>query len=159
MKRILFIELLGGIGDLLIALPAIKALALSHPQAHITVLTFPPGGELLQCDRLIHEVIFAQRGAARQSVEQVLIQQNFDLIVSDVNYDGIADLINNSGAKRTVTNLWRNPPDNQFISDRFCQILFEAGLIATARLRHGRSPQPPLKRGAISRWIKVEQME
>ncbi|OWY69296.1 glycosyl transferase family 9 [cyanobacterium TDX16] len=149
VKRILFIELLGGIGDLIIALPAIKALALSHPQARIAVLTFPPGGELLQSDRHIHEVIFAQRGAARQSVEQILTQQNFDLIVSDVNYDGIAELIHNSGAKRTVTNLWRNPPDNQFISDRFCQILFEAGLIATARLRHGRSPQPPLKRGAI----------
>ncbi|MGL5922971.1 glycosyltransferase family 9 protein, partial [Chroococcidiopsis sp.] len=149
MKRILFIELLGGIGDLIIALPAIKALALSHPQARIAVLTFPPGGELLQSDRHIHEVIFAQRGAARQSVEQILTQQNFDLIVSDVNYDGIAELIHNSSAKRTVTNLWRNPPDNQFISDRFCQILFEAGLIATARLRHGRSPQPPLKRGAI----------
>ncbi|AFY87699.1 glycosyltransferase family 9 protein [Chroococcidiopsis thermalis] len=150
MKRILFIELLGGIGDLIIALPAIKALALSHPQARIAVLTFPPGGELLQSDRHIHEVIFAQRGAARQSVAQILTQQNFDLIVSDVNYDGITELIHNSGAnKRTVTNLWRNPPDNQLISDRFCQILYEEGLIATAGLRHGRSPQPPLKRGAI----------
>jgi len=156
VKRILFIELLGGIGDLIIALPAIKALALSHSQARVTLLTFPPGGELLQNDRFIDEVIFAQRGAARQSVEQILTQQDFDLIVSDVNYDGIADLIHNSGAKRTVTNLWRNPPDNQLIGDRFCQILFEEGLITaspttsnstTARLHHRRSPLTPLMKG------------
>ncbi|PSM47832.1 glycosyltransferase family 9 protein [Chroococcidiopsis sp. CCALA 051] len=157
MKRILFIELLGGIGDLIIALPAIKALALSHPQARIAVLTFPPGGELLQSDRHIHEVIFAQRGAARQSVEQILIQQNFDLIVSDVNYDGIAELIHNSGAKRTVTNLWRNPPDNQLISDRFCQVLYEEGLIATAGLRHGRSPLAPLNKGGTPPLVPHEQ--
>lgn len=44
-QRILFIELLGGIGDLVIALPAIHAVARSHPKAHLTVLTFAPGGE------------------------------------------------------------------------------------------------------------------
>lgn len=129
--RILFIELLGGIGDLVIALPAIKALAIAHPDSQVTVLTFAPGGELLKNDPLIHEVIYAKRGAARQSVVKVL-SQGFDLIVSDTNYDGIADIIRNSSAKRTVTNLWRNPPDNQLVSDRFLQILLEEGLIASS---------------------------
>ena len=40
---ILFVELLGGIGDVLIALPAIQALARSHPDAKLAVLTFAPG--------------------------------------------------------------------------------------------------------------------
>lgn len=137
--KILFIELLGGIGDLLIALPAIKALALTYPQSRVTVLTFPPGGELLKDDPLIHDVIYAKRGEARQSVEEILTQQDFDLIVSDTNYDGIADRIHNSGAKRTVTNLWRNPPDHQLVSDRFVQILLEEELIAPNAILN---PQP-----------------
>lgn len=134
MKRILFIELLGGIGDLLIALPAIKALALTHPESRVTVLTFPPGGELLKSDPLIHDVIYARRGQARQSVEWILAKQDFDLIVSDTNYDGIADRIHNSSAKRTVTNLWRNPPDDWLVSDRFLQILLEEGLITPSAI-------------------------
>lgn len=50
IREILFVELLGSIGDVLIALRAIHALARSHPAAEITVLTLPPGGELLQSD-------------------------------------------------------------------------------------------------------------
>ena len=126
--KILFIELLGGIGDLVIALPAIKSLAIAHPNSQVTVLTFVPGGELLENDPLIHKVIYAKQ--ARQSVLEVLSQQDFDLIVSDTNYDGITDIVRNSRAKRTVTNLWQNPPDNQLVSDRFLQILLEEGLIA-----------------------------
>ena len=57
MREILFVELLGGLGDVLIALPAIQALARSHPEAGLTVLTFPPGGELLEQDPLIHWVV------------------------------------------------------------------------------------------------------
>ena len=47
LREILFVELLGGIGDLVMALPAIHALALSHPQARVSVFTFRPGIELL----------------------------------------------------------------------------------------------------------------
>ena len=110
------------------ALPAIGALARSHPHASITVLTFAPGGELLHhCG--INDVVFAKRGEARQAVEKIL-SRSFDLIVSDTNYEGIPDLIEESGAKRVVTNLWRSPPSNQRVGDRFLQILLEEGLIA-----------------------------
>ncbi|PPS42309.1 glycosyl transferase family 9 [Chroococcidiopsis sp. TS-821] len=128
--KILFVELLGGIGDLIIALPAIKALALTYPQSQVTVLTFPPYGELLKADPLIYEVVYAQKGEVRQAIAQMLAQQHFDIVVSDTNYGGIADIIRESGAQRTVTNLWRNPPDDQLVGDRFLQILQQEGLIA-----------------------------
>ena len=95
MQTILFIELLGGIGDVLIALPAIQALGRSHPDARLTVLTFAPGSELLKGDPLIHQVIGVEREAlnqdhlARNTVEGLLERCTFDLIVSDTNYDGI----------------------------------------------------------------------
>ena len=49
--------------------------------------------------------------------------------MSDTNYDGIAQVIQNSGASRVVTNLWRQPPPDQQVSDRFLQILLAEGLI------------------------------
>jgi len=57
VRKILFVELLGGIGDALIALPAIQALARSHP-AELTVLT-PPGGELLESAPQNTRVVYA----------------------------------------------------------------------------------------------------
>ncbi len=128
MQQILFIELLGGIGDILIALSAIQALARSHVQAEITVLTFAPGGLLLETDPLIDRVVYAEKGNVRAAIEQLLSQQKFDLIVSDTNYDRIDQLISGR-ADRVVTNLWRSPPANQFVSDRFIEILRSEGLI------------------------------
>ncbi|BAU11071.1 glycosyl transferase family 9 [Leptolyngbya sp. NIES-3755] len=130
MRRILFIELLGGIGDVLIALSAIQALARSY-QTKVTVLTFAPGGSLLETDLLIDQVIYAEKGNVRQSIEQMLNEQKFDLIVSDTNYDRIDEVIRDR-ADRVVTNLWRSPPPNQFVSDRFVEILRSEGLISEA---------------------------
>jgi ADP-heptose:LPS heptosyltransferase len=129
IRHILFIELLGGLGDGLIALPAIHALGRSHPQAHLTVLTFPAIAELLHSDPWIHQVVCAPPGEARLSVETLLKQRSFDLIVSDTSYDDIASVIVNSGTPYTVTNLWRSPPTNQRVSDRFLQILEAEGYI------------------------------
>jgi ADP-heptose:LPS heptosyltransferase len=128
MKRILFIELLGGIGDLVIALPAIHALARSHSDAHLTVLTFSPGDSLLTRDPLIDAVVCARKGQAWQSVENLLAEERFDLIVSDTTYDGIAELLQNYPAQ-TITNLWRSPPGDQLVSQRFQEILLSEGLI------------------------------
>ncbi|WP_199290066.1 glycosyltransferase family 9 protein, partial [Leptolyngbya sp. FACHB-36] len=129
MQRILFIELLGGIGDVVIALPAIHALARSHSAAELTVLTFAPGGELLESDPLIHRVVYAKQGEARQAVDHLLAHDRFDLIVSDTNYDGIAEAIQQSGTPRVVTNLWQSPPPNQRVGDRFLSILHVEKLI------------------------------
>ncbi|MBF2075019.1 MAG: glycosyltransferase family 9 protein [Synechococcales cyanobacterium C42_A2020_086] len=129
LHSILFIELLGGMGDLVIALPAMHALARSHPTAQFTVLTFAPAATLLQSDPWVDRVLIAEPGAARAAVERAL-QQPFDLVVSDTNYDGIADLIQQSSAPYTVTNLWRSPPPHQRVSDRFIELLTQDGWIA-----------------------------
>jgi len=127
--KILFVELLGGIGDVLIALPAIESLSCSHPGAEITVLTLPPGGELLETHPRITQVLYADKGNPRKAVEVLLADQTFDLIVSDTNYNGIDEVIQNSGASRVITNLWRKPPPDERVGDRFLQILLAEGLI------------------------------
>lgn len=134
MQNILFVELLGGIGDVLIALSSIQALGRSYPEAKLTVLTFAPGGELLEGDPLIHRIVCVKKDdtnphLARTVVEELLSQEKFDLIVSDTNYDGIEQIIQDSGASRVITNLWRSPPPNERVGDRFIQILLAEELI------------------------------
>jgi ADP-heptose:LPS heptosyltransferase len=135
METILFVELLGGIGDLVIALPAIQALARSHPSAQFTVLTFAAGAEILATDPLIDRVISIEQDqpqslqGARQAVEKLLAHHSYDLIVSDTTYDGIDQVIQQSGAARVVTNLWRSPPIDQRVGERFLEILRTEGLI------------------------------
>lgn len=132
--KILFVELLGGLGDVVIALPAIHALALSNPMAEVTVVTLAPGADLLRADPLVRRVCLAERGSPanpdlpRRALEALLAQEHFDLIVSDTTYAGIADLLETSGA-RVVSNLWRNPPPDQRIEERFLHILVDEGLI------------------------------
>ena len=137
LQQILFVELLEGIGDVLIALAAIQALSRSHPQAKLTVLTFAPGGELLKTDPLIHQVVIAQKAEAREAIVNLLSRQTFDLIVSDTNYDGIDEIIQSSDA-RCATNLWRSPPSDQFVSDRFLEILRFENLITQESIQPAR---------------------
>jgi len=138
VQTILFIELLGGIGDVLIALPAIQALGRAYPQAKLTVLTFAPGGELITSDPLIHAVVCLDRQQnhaphlVRNAVEALLKRDRFDLIVSDTNYGGIDVLLQQSHTSRVVTNLWRSPPPDQKVDDRFLHILQAEGLITPA---------------------------
>lgn len=129
MQQILFVELLGGLGDVIIALPAIHALKRSHPAAFLTVLTFAPGSKLLDSDPLIDRVLESPPGEARLTLETLLEQECFDLIVSDSSYEGMADLIRHSGAKQVITNLWRSPPPDELVSDRFLKILLQEGVI------------------------------
>src|SRR3712207_6311516 len=135
VREILFVELLGGLGDVLISLGAIQALAHSYPEARLTVLTFPPGGELLEGDPLIHEVVHAPNPdptrphSARVAVEGILARKDWDLVVSDTSYDGIDSLIRNCAAPITVANLWRSPPPDERVGERFLRILSEEGLI------------------------------
>jgi ADP-heptose:LPS heptosyltransferase len=140
MENILFIELLGGLGDVLIALPAIQALSASYPQAQMTVLTFAPGNVLLQHHPLIQQVIKAPKGQARQAVEKVL-QTPYDLVVTDTTYEGIAELVQQSHAGQTVTNLWCSPPPDQLVGDRMLQILRTKSLITPAAAKAHRHPQ------------------
>lgn len=127
-RRILFVELLGGFGDVAIALPAIRALARSHPQARLDLLSFRPGDELVGADPAVAATWTAEPGRAREAVARRLRSGGYDLVVSDTAYDGIAELIADH-APRAVTDLWRDPPAGQAVGERFLDILADEGLI------------------------------
>jgi ADP-heptose:LPS heptosyltransferase len=135
VREILFVELLGGLGDVLISLQAIQALARSYPEARLTVLTFSPGGELLEGDSFVHKVVhvpkpdFARPHRAREAVEELLARGGWDLVVSDTSYEGIDALIRDCGAPYAVANLWRSPPPDERVGERFLRILLADGLI------------------------------
>ncbi|MGI3784366.1 MAG: glycosyltransferase family 9 protein, partial [Janthinobacterium lividum] len=135
-RRILVVELLGGFGDVLLVLPAVHALARSHPDAALTVLTFTPGDVLLAHDPLVSRVVGTgdhADGAPRRAVEAELdaAEQDgraYDLVVTTTTYDGIADLCAER-APRAVANLWRHPPADERIDRRFLRLLVEDGLV------------------------------
>ena len=128
IRHMLFVELLGGFGDLLIALPAIQAVARSHPSARHEVLCFAPGAELLTHDPHVDAVRVAPPGEARAAVARAL-DDGFDLVVSDTAYDGIDALIRRR-APRAVVDLWRDPPDDERVEARFVRLLAADGVVA-----------------------------
>lgn len=161
VREILFVELLGGLGDVLISLGAVQALARSHLEARLTVLTFPPGGELLEHDPLIHEVVQAPRPdhpcRAHEAVEKLLTEKTWDLVVSDTSYDGIDELISSSGVPRTVTNLWRNPPPGERVGERFLRLLLAEGLIEEGTIAPPRLHLTPEERSAAAEKLATRR--
>jgi len=139
VRRILVVELLGGFGDVLLVLPAVHALARSHPDAELTVLTFTPGDVLLAHDPLVARVVGTSDhtdGAPRRAVaaELALAERDgrpYDLAVTTTTYDGIADLCAER-VPRAVTNLWRRPPVDERIDRRFLRLLVADGLVDEA---------------------------
>ena len=135
-QRILFVELLGGIGDLLFTLPALAAVGTAYPKAWIDVLSFAPGAELLVGNPRIHQVFFARRGsgpenqpACRNDLRAVLARTHYDLIISDTRHSGIHDLIDQSGATCTVTRLWTGATSDESIPSLFLRRLREEEII------------------------------
>jgi len=125
--RILFVELLGGFGDLLLALPAVHALARSHPGAELDVLTFAPGDALLLRDPHVTRVLSTDDhadGAPRRAVQQAL-EAAYDLVVTTTTYDGI-------GALCGGPDLWRGAPADELVDRRFLRLLALDGLIDAA---------------------------
>lgn len=141
MESILFAELIGGIGDAVIALPAIAGLAYSWPRARMTVLTFEPASTLLDDHPAIDELHVvpehdaSRPGGTRSFVERWLQQRRFDLAVSDARYEGVGEIIERASS-RVVTDLWRSPPEDRRVSDRFVDVLRDERLINV-------DPQPP----------------
>jgi len=136
VNRVLFVELLGGIGDLIFALPSIDALQRTYPSATLDVLTFAPSGELLIGDPRVHEVFFARRGHGdaaesilQQDVSAVLRTYPYDLIVSDTRHSGLHELIEGTRAPRKVTQLWSGAGVDEPISDLFVRRLREEGIV------------------------------
>lgn len=129
---ILFVELLGGIGDLVLALPAVHALGRTHAPAHTTVLTFVPAGRLLEHDPWVDETLELPSAGAEEVVEAVRRlreRREFDVVVSDSMYGGLEQAVAGWGRVATVTNLWRNPPEDELIDLRFLALLNRDGLV------------------------------
>lgn len=128
-ESVLFIDLLGGLGDLLIALPAVHGLADSHGGVH--VLTHSPGASLLDADPAIRSIRTADRGTEVAAVADALAELRPDLVVSTSRHGGIPDLVAATGC-RAVTDLWRHPPPDQMVGDRYVQILRDEGVLDAA---------------------------
>lgn len=127
--RVLVVDLLGGLGDLVMVLPAVHALARRH--APVRVLTHAPGDALLRHDPAVAAVEVADRGDERRAVVAALDRHDPDLVVTTTRYGGIAEEIE-SRRVRCVTNLWRDPPASERVGDRYLRILADEGLVDTA---------------------------
>ncbi|GII23666.1 glycosyltransferase family 9 protein [Planosporangium mesophilum] len=135
-RDILVVELLGGIGDLLMVLPAVHALARRNPGAALRLLTDDPGADLVRGDPAVTEVLTPRRGRTgceRAAVVAALAVRRPDLAITTARYDGIPDLLAASGA-RCVTDLWRRPPPDERIGDRYLRILYAEGLVSAEDL-------------------------
>ncbi len=133
MRRILLIDLLGGLGDLIMVLPSVHALADAHPDAELTVLTHAPSVPLLARDPAVAAVRTAEKHDERAAVAQALADLAPDLTVTTTRFDGIGDLVEADAATRgtrAVANLWRSPPPDELVGERYQRILAAEGVIA-----------------------------
>ncbi|MCS6949358.1 MAG: lipopolysaccharide heptosyltransferase II [Armatimonadota bacterium] len=83
-KRILIVTKSRYLGDTIVAVPAMRALAKRYPQAHVTLLSNPAAGELLRGCPYVHEYL-ARSVAVRRRVDlemwRVLRRKRYDLAV------------------------------------------------------------------------------
>ncbi|HEX5595928.1 MAG TPA: glycosyltransferase family 9 protein [Micromonosporaceae bacterium] len=153
--KILVVDLLGGIGDLLLVLPVVHGLARRNPGATLRVLTHEPGAELIRGDSAVAEVRtprHGRAGAEREAVREVLAEQPPTLAVTTTRYDGIPELLAESGA-RCVTDLWRGPPPDEPVGERYLRILYDEGLLDGADL--GRPPRVRLRPAELAGGRRV----
>ena len=181
VRELLVVELLGGIGDTLLALPSVHALARAHPGAAVRVLTYDAGAELLDRDPHVTEVVAVPSDAdPAAAVLAQLRRVPPDVAVTTTTHSGIADLLTKHVA-HAMTDLWQGPPPHALVDRRFLRLLAAAGLIhradvdlplrvhlAAAEEAAGRGDVPegaPLvlvpgsgmavKRWAVARWAAV----
>jgi heptosyltransferase-2 len=129
--EILVVDLLGGIGDLVMALPVIHGLAGRNPGAALRVLTHEPGADLLRGDPAVTQVRtpwHGRPGAERAAVVEAVARHRPDLAVTTTRYDGIPDILAAS-AERCVTDLWRHPPPDEPVGERYLRILHAEGVL------------------------------
>jgi hypothetical protein len=128
VAELLVVDLLGGIGDLVMLLPSLRGLARRHPGAAVRVLTHAPGATLLDPDPDVAEVRAVRKGGERTAVVAELERRPPDLVVSTTRYDGIAEEIERR-VPRSVTDLWRRPPPDEPVAHRYHRILAAEGLV------------------------------
>ena len=131
--RTLVVDLLGGLGDLVMVLPSVHALRDADPAGELVVLTHAPGAVLLERDPAVTAVRLAERHDERRAVEGALADLAPDLVVTTTRFDGIGDLVDDDArarGTRAVSNLWRSPPPDELVGERYQRILAGEGVIA-----------------------------
>jgi ADP-heptose:LPS heptosyltransferase len=131
--RTLVVDLLGGLGDLVMVLPSIHALHDADPTGELVVLTHAPGAVLLERDPAVGAVRLAEPHAERAAVETALAELAPGLVVTTTRFDGIGDLVDDDArarGTRAVSNLWRSPPPDELVGERYQRILAAEGVIA-----------------------------
>ena len=130
--RTLVVDLLGGLGDLVMVLPSVHALRDADPHGELVVLTHAPGAVLLERDPAVTAVRLAEPQDERPAVERALADLAPDLVVTTTRFDGIGDLVDDDAAARgtrAVSNLWRSPPPDELVGERYQRILAGEGVI------------------------------
>ncbi|ONH23658.1 glycosyltransferase family 9 protein [Pseudofrankia asymbiotica] len=172
--EILFVELLGGFGDLLIALPAIHRLADSHPEAALRVVTFAPGGQLLAGDPRVGEVIELADHTApaiHAALAAAVARRRPDLVVTTSRHSGIPALLaramersgdTSGGSARVpalVADLWRQPPATEPVGTRYLRLLAADGWVDSTPRQPGRTAPGAValdegERAEGARWLR-----
>ena len=133
-RTIVVVDTMGGLGDLLLGLPVVAALAATHPEACITVVTTAPWHVLLERDPRIAELAPVEGrdgGSVLAAVRPVLERIRPDLAVTTNRQHGLPELLE-ATAGAAVTNLWRNPPADELVDLRSVRLLVEDGWVDPA---------------------------
>lgn len=132
MRSIFVVDVMGGLGDLVLALPMVHALALSHPEASVHVATLAPWHELLENDPLVTEVIpleNREEDTVRQRVTATLHRLRPELGVTTNRWFGLPALLERL-CDVAVTDLWRSPPPDELVDARYVRLLADDGLVS-----------------------------
>jgi ADP-heptose:LPS heptosyltransferase len=132
VRSIVLVEALGGLGDLVLALPVVHALAASHPAAELHVAATAPWHELLDADPAVASVTpIADRSepTVRAAVGGLLDRVRPDLSVTTSRMHGLPELLEERST-RAITNLWRSPPADELVDERYLAILEAEGVVA-----------------------------
>ncbi|NMO89203.1 glycosyltransferase family 9 protein [Actinomycetospora sp. TBRC 11914] len=114
-------------------LPSVHALRDADPGGELVVLTHAPGAVLLERDPAVSAVRVSAPHAERAAVGSALADLAPDLVVTTTRFDGIGDLVDDDAAARgtrAVSNLWRSPPPDELVGERYQRILAAEGVIA-----------------------------
>jgi len=134
MTRIVVVDTMGGLGDLLLGMPIVEALCRSHPDAEVTVVTTAPWHVLLERDERIHRVVPVEGrdGAAVEAAARPVLERlRPELAITTNRQHGLPALLERT-AQRAVTDLWRSPPVDERVDLRMLRLLAEDGVIDRA---------------------------
>lgn len=135
-RTILVVDTMGGLGDLVLALPMLRGIVLSNPEAQVHVVTTAPWHMLLQRDPLLASVIPVagdDEATTVATVRAALDRLHPDVAVTTSRLHGLPALLQ-AAVPFAITDLWRDPPADEPVDRRYMRLLTEEGLVDTARV-------------------------